>query len=460
MKSRKRITKKTPYHEYRNPLGTRYASAAMSWIFSEQHRAEVWRNLWIYLADEERKLGLPIKASQIKALEKAKTDIDFDRVREFEKELKHDVMSHLKAFAEKAPSAEPVMHLGATSCYITDNADAILLKEATEHLRKKIECILFVLGKKIKKYASLEMTGFTHFQSAQPVTLGKRLALWAQDLLWDLEEFDFVLSRLRPRGVKGTTGTQASFLTLFKGDYTKVKKLDRAVAKRMGFAESVPLSAQTLSRKMDTWFLSALANFASTISKISYDARLLQHLEEVSEPFGKKQVGSSAMAYKKNPMLAERMTGLARFLISLSHNGPWTYGTQWLERSLDDSSNRRLVIPESFLTADALCEILYRYVDGLVVNEDKINARLQENAAKFETETYMMEGTLKGASRQELHEVVRKASLRGDLAASRDKKPLSGAAAHQAVHFYEQAVHPRVRRSASSMKTLFETPKI
>jgi adenylosuccinate lyase len=421
----------------------------MSELFSERHRAQIWRQLWIVLADEERKLGLPIHKDQVKALEGAKDKIDFSRIRNIEIELKHDVMSHLKAYAEKASVAEPILHLGATSAFITDNADAVLLKEAVDLIVSKVITVLKVLGDLSLKYKSLEMTGFTHFQPAQPVTLGKRLALWAQDLVWDLEELEFSIQRYQPLGCKGTTGTQASFEILFHGDVSKVQKLDQGVCERLGFARPVHLSGQTLSRKTDVWFLNALANLAASFSKMSYDIRLLQHLQEVMEPFGKKQVGSSAMPYKQNPMLSERITGLARFLMVLSQNGNWTHATQWLERSLDDSSNRRLVIPEAFLTADALCEAAYRLLSGLQVNAKDIENRLTKYRGFFETEGEMMLGTLKGGSRQKLHEEIRTAMLKKKIKSKAKKGKLSGLSSIQVEAFYEEVLQPLFKRIKS-----------
>jgi len=434
--------------QYVSPLGSRYASAAMSYLFSDFHRAKLWRRIWIYLADEQRKLGLPISKLQVKSLEKNIDRIDLAKVREIENRLKHDVMSHLKAYAMVAKPAEPILHLGATSAFVTDNAEALLLKEAVELLQRKILVILKKLESSILKFASLEMTGFTHFQPAQPVTLGKRLGLWAQDLLWDYEELQIVLDRYVPLGCKGTTGTQASFMILFKNNYKKVEALDRAVCKRMGFERPVALSGQTLSRKLDVWFLNALANFGATASKLSYDMRLLQHTGEVREPFAAEQVGSSAMPYKQNPMLAERISGLSRFLMSLAHNATWTHGVQWLERSLDDSSNRRLTIPEAFLTADSVCDSLYRLVAGFRVDEKLIARNLSKYRPMFETEAAMMEGTLKGESRQELHERIRQQSVSGKLEARVSEWKLSGAAGLQATDFVKKTLRPFITKEA------------
>ncbi len=434
-------------------LAARYASPSMVRLFSERTRARIWRDLWIILADEERKLGLPITDKQVAALKKAKDEIHFDRILQLEAELKHDVMSHLKAFGELAPEAEGIMHLGATSCFITDNADVILFRQAVELLSSKLILILETLNEQMKKYRDLEMCGFTHFQPAQPVTLGKRMALWAQDILWDLEELKAANAKLVPLGCKGTTGTQASFMVLFKNDKKKVRALDAAVCKRMGFDKPVALSGQTLSRKVDAWYLNALSNLASSFSKMSYDLRLLQHLQEVMEAFGKKQIGSSAMAYKQNPMLAERITGLSRLLMNFSHNASWTHGTQWLERSLDDSSNRRVVLPEAFLTADALCEAVYRLISGLRIDEKKIKTRLDEHAHYFVTEAEMMEGTLRGASRQELHEEIRTAMVKGKLKNKKSPYKLSGNAEQQVLDFSKEVLEPSLKKFKTESKS-------
>ncbi len=311
-------------------------------------------------------------------------------------------------------------------------------------LLKKITLILAEFQKAILKWKDLEVTGFTHFQPAQPVTLGKRFSLWAQDLVWDLEELRFCVERLRPLGCKGTTGTQASFETLFGKNKKKVLQLDLAVCERLGFTEPVSVSGQTLSRKVDAWFLHGLANLASTFSKVSYDLRLLQHLREVSEAFGADQVGSSAMPYKQNPMLAERITGLSRFLMTLAHNATWTHATQWLERSLDDSSNRRLVIPEAFLTADALCEAMYRWICGFRVFPDEAKKRLKTYEHYFISEGYMMEETLKGGSRQDIHETLRKKAVAGKLKSTGAAGKLSGLASDQAEAFVKNELAPKL----------------
>jgi len=438
---------------YESPLGTRYASRAMARLFSEKHKAICWRKIWAILADEQRKLGLPISKAQVSALEAGIEKVNLKRARTWELKLKHDVMSHLKAYAEVAKKAEPIIHLGATSAFVTDNAEALIFREALHLIQSKILLILKELNQQILKFAHLDMTGYTHFQPAQPVTLGKRLGLWAQDLLWDFQEINEVLAKYRPLGCKGTTGTQASFMVLFNNDFRKVQALDRGVVKRLGFDGPVALSGQTLSRKMDVWMINALSNLAASFSKISYDMRLLQHTGEVREPFGGDQVGSSAMPYKQNPMLAERMTGLSRFLMSLSQNASWTHATQWLERSLDDSSNRRLVIPESFLTADALCESAFRLVSGLRVDEVLIKRHLSHHRGLFETEAQMMEGTMKGESRQKLHEEIRGKMLRSEIKLSAGTKwRISGAAELQAREFSKKILQPFLNREWKSRK--------
>jgi adenylosuccinate lyase len=411
-------------------------------LFSEEYRALLWRDLWIILAEEERRLGLPIRADQIRELKKARDRIDLRRVREWEKQLRHDVMSHVKAFGEQAPRAEGIIHLGATSCYVTDNADVLILKQASEILLEKLMGCLQLLESRIETWRDLPATGFTHFQPAQPVTVGKRLCLWAQDLMWDYEELHFALLRLRPLGCKGATGTQFSFMELFKGDYKKVRKLDEAVSQRMGFDQSVAVSGQTLSRKVDSWFLLALSQLASSLSKISYDLRLLQHLGEMRESFGDNQIGSSAMPYKRNPVLAERMTSLSRFLMTIASSGPWTHGTQWLERSLDDSAIRRIALPEAFLAADSLLEIGLRAFSKIELDEPNVRRRFLENARYFQTERQMMRGSLKGKSRQALHEEFRQQSLRGDLEKSHDVESLVGAAPIQAKQFLDRHLRP------------------
>lgn len=431
------------FMEYRNPLSSRYASPTMSWLFSEQNRAEIWRQLWIYLAEEEKKLGIPITSKQVSVLKKNKSKVDFQRIRQWERKLKHDVMSHIKAYGEQAPEAEAIIHLGATSCYVTDNADVLILRDAADLILAKVYQILGLLEGYIDEWKLVVASGFTHFQPAQPVTMGKRLSLWAQDLVWDFEELQSVQKKLVPLGCKGATGTQASFMILMNNDYKKVKALDKAICKRMGFDRPVSVSGQTLSRKVDCWFVNALSNLASSLSKVSHDMRLLQHLGQLKEPYGKSQIGSSAMAYKRNPMMAERMTSLSRFLMSLASNTSWTQGVQWLERSLDDSANRRLVLPEAFLTADALCEIMLRLLNGLEIDQDKIDEHLHAHSRLFETEEEMMRGTLQGGSRQDLHEKVRQKTVKGGFKNERSTKAyFCGAAKEQTQDFLKEVMKP------------------
>ena len=401
----------------------------------------------MYLAEEQKKLGLSISKSQIDSMRRAIHKTNFKKVSQLELQLKHDVMSHIKAFAQDAPEAEPIIHLGATSCFVTDNADALILREALKLVAAKTLLCLETMAGLIEKYGGLVCSGFTHFQPAQPTTLGKRICLWAQDLMWDVEEFENCILRLQPLGCKGATGTQASFSVLFNGDFKKVKKLDQAICKRMGFENVIPVSGQTLSRKLDIFVIQSLAGLAASLSKMSYDLRLLQGLGHVREAFGKSQVGSSAMAYKRNPILAERITGLARYLMSLSLNPLWTHSTQWLERSLDDSSNRRLVLPESFLVADSLCELTQRILSGIEVDEDKIKKHLDEHLPHFETEAEMMRAALKGDSRQRFHEVIRKRSLfQNPKPKNKKYEAFAGFAEEQADDFLENSMHPFLMR--------------
>ena len=453
----------TLIQKFQHPLSGRYSSQSMQYVFSDFNKAIAWRRIWIVLADEQRRLGLPISQSQIQQMEKNLEKVNFDRISFWESKLRHDVMAHLKAFAEVAPKAEPILHLGATSAFVTDNAEALVLRSAVELLQKKLLIVLKAMGQLSLKFSDLEMTGYTHFQPAQPVTLGKRVALWAQDLLWDFEELSLVLQRYQPLGCKGTTGTQASFMVLFENDFKKVVALDRGVVKKMGFDSPVALSGQTLSRKTDTWFLNALANLSASVSKLSYDMRLLQHLGEVKEPFGADQVGSSAMPYKQNPMMSERLTGLARHVMTLSQNAHWTHAVQWLERSLDDSSNRRLTIPEAFLTADALLETLHRLVKGIRVDERSIRNHLEKHRPAFETEALMMEETLKGKSRQEMHEKIRKQMLKGEIKSQGSRWKLSGASSQQVRAFNKQVLVPRIQREWKRLKPtedVFGSPSV
>jgi adenylosuccinate lyase len=398
-----------------NPLYERYASPEMARIFSSSHRFRTWRQLWIALAECERELGLPITAEQIEALQRVAGDADLDRVAELERRTRHDVVAHIRHYAEQAdrvhPGAGGILHLGATSAFITDNTDVLLIREALELLAGRLAATLGELAEFARRTRALPTLAYTHFQPAQLTTVGKRACLWAQDFVLDLAEARHRLANLRCRGVKGTTGTQASFLTLFQGDGAKVRELDRRLAHRLGFKESFPVTGQTYTRKQDSQVLQTLAGIAESCHKFGTDLRLLQGVGELSEPFDAEQVGSSAMAYKRNPIRAERMCGLARRLITDSLNGPLNTSTQWLERSLDDSANRRLVIPDSFLCADAILGLASHIGSGIVVRERTIAARVSRELPFMATETLLMEAALRGGDRQELHEKIRGYSL-------------------------------------------------
>ncbi|RPH54223.1 adenylosuccinate lyase, partial [bacterium] len=414
-----------------NPLYERYASPEMARLFSAGHRFRTWRRLWIVLAEGERELGLPITPEQIDALKRAAADVDLERVAELERRTRHDVVAHLRHFAEQADRAHDgaggILHLGATSAFITDNTDALLIREALELLEGRLAATLRELAAFARRTRSLPCLAYTHFQPAQLTTVGKRATLWMQDFLLDLAEVRHRLATLRCRGVKGTTGTQASFLTLFHGDHGKVRELDRLVARRLGFAASFPVTGQTYPRKQDSQVLATLAGIAETCHKYGTDLRLLQGVGELSEPFDEAQVGSSAMAYKRNPIRAERMCGLSRRLITDSLNGPLNAATQWLERSLDDSANRRLVLSDAFLTADAVLGLAAHIAAGLVVREATMAARVARELPFMATETLLMEAALRGGDRQELHERIRGYSLEAQSTVERGgDNPLVG----------------------------------
>ena len=403
-----------------NPLHERYASPEMARIFSAAHRYGWWRRLWIALAECERELGLPIDEAQIAALRRVAGDLDLGRVAELERRTRHDVVAHLRHFAEQADGAHAgaggILHLGATSAFLTDNTDALLMREGLELLAARLAAACRELAAFARRTKDLPTLAYTHFQPAQLTTMGKRACLWLQDLLLDLAEVRHRLAGLRCRGVKGTTGTQASFLTLFGGDGGKVRELDRRLAARLGFAGSFPVSGQTYPRKQDSQVLQALAGIAESCHKLGTDLRLLQGVGELAEPFDDEQVGSSAMAYKRNPVRAERMCGLARRLLTDSLNGPLNVATQWLERSLDDSANRRLVLTDSFLAADAVLSLAAHIAAGLTVREATIAARVARELPFMATETLLMEAALRGGDRQELHERIRRYSLEAQAA--------------------------------------------
>ncbi|HAZ15111.1 MAG TPA: adenylosuccinate lyase [Parachlamydiales bacterium] len=397
---------------YETPLSTRYASQEMSYLFSPVFKYTTWRSLWIALAKGEKRLGLPITEAQIKELEAQKKTLNLKQCLRYEKQFRHDVMAHIHAYGKLCPKARAIIHLGATSSFVTDNTDLIQMQQGLKLLLQKFPALLRALFIFAKKHASLPCLSFTHLQPAQPTTVGKRASLWLQDFLLDFQELQRRCDELPFLGVKGATGSQASFLTLFQGDEKRVEALDRYVTKAMGFAKSVPLSSQTYSRKWDQLLVSSLASFATSAHKMASDIRLLAHLKEVEEPFLKSQVGSSAMPYKQNPHRSERICSLARYLISLSENPAYTAAAQWLERSLDDSANRRCSLPESFLCADALCNELIHLTRGLTVSERFIKKHLEEEIPFLALENILMESVKRGKERQTIHECLRSHALK------------------------------------------------
>ncbi len=397
--------------KYVSPLSERYASYEMQNIFSQDRKFRTWRRLWIALARTEKELGLDISDEQIEELERFKDDINYDVAKAREKEVRHDVMSHVYAYGLQCPKAAGIIHLGATSCYVGDNTDIIIMRDALRLIRKKIINVIDKLAEFADKYKELPTLAFTHFQPAQPTTVGKRATLWIQDFLMDLEDLEYVEKSLKLLGSKGTTGTQASFLELFEGDMSKVDAIDRMIAQKMGFDGCYAVSGQTYSRKVDTRVLNILAGIASSAHKMSNDIRLLQHLKEVEEPFEKNQIGSSAMAYKRNPMRSERIASLARYVMIDALNPAITASVQWFERTLDDSANKRLSIPEGFLATDGILDLCMNVADGLVVNDKVIEKRLKSELPFMATENIMMDCVKKGGNRQELHEQIRKHSM-------------------------------------------------
>lgn len=392
---------------YDSPLVARYATEPMARLFSPRTRARRWRELWCVLMESEQALGLAIPGSAIAEARAQVDNIDLEAVAAYEAELRHDVMAHVHAFGDVAPAARPWLHLGATSCFVTDNGDLVALRDGLDVLLPKLAGTISQLADFAREYADLPTLGFTHFQAAQPTTVGKRACLWLADLVSDLTALTRVRNDLRLRGAKGTTGTQASYLQLFDGDDAAVDALDRSIAERMGFDAVYPVTGQTYSRKVDHDVLSALSSFGVTVHKMATDLRLLAHLKEVEEPFGKKQIGSSAMAYKRNPMRSERLCALARHLITLSQNSAWTGATQWMERTLDDSANRRISLSEAFLTADGMLEVLLNVTSGLVVYPAVITRRLNSELPFMATEELLMAMVRAGGDRQDLHERIR-----------------------------------------------------
>ena len=399
------------YDRYVSPLSERYASKEMQYIFSPDKKFRTWRRLWIALAETEKELGLPITQEQIDELKAHKDEINFDVAKEREKLVRHDVMSHVYAYGVQCPTAKGIIHLGATSCYVGDNTDIIIMTEALKLVRKKLISVLDELAKFADKYKAQPTLAFTHFQPAQPTTVGKRATLWMMELKQDLDDLDYVLGSLRLLGSKGTTGTQASFLELFDGDHAKCRKVDQMIAEKMGFEKCVPVSGQTYSRKVDTRVLNVLAGIAASAHKMSNDIRLLQHLKEVEEPFEKSQIGSSAMAYKRNPMRSERIASLSRYVMVDALNPAITSATQWFERTLDDSANKRLSVPEGFLAIDGILDLCLNVVDGLVVYPKVIEKRLRSELPFMATENIMMDAVKAGGDRQELHERIRELSM-------------------------------------------------
>lgn len=395
------------YDRYLSPLSTRYASDEMQFLFSARHKFHLWRKLWIALARAEKELGLDITDAQIAEMENVEEDINFSVAEAREKVVRHDVMSHVYAFSQQAPSAAPIIHLGATSCYVTDNTDLIILREASMVLLHKAAQVLVNLRTFAERYKAVPALAYTHLQPAQLTTLGKRATLWMNELAMDMEQLQFQIDQLAFRGTKGTTGSQASFLELFDGDTEKVQALDEKVAAAFSFSRRIPVCGQTYSRKIDSFFLSALSGMAQSASKFANDLRLLQSFEEMEEPFQKEQIGSSAMPYKRNPMRAERMTALARYVMTDALNPAFTAATQWMERTLDDSANKRIAVAEAFLATDAILNIYMNVTENMTVYEAVVHRRVMEKLPFMATENIMMESVKRGGNRQELHEIIR-----------------------------------------------------
>ena len=407
---------------YNSPLSERYASKEMQYIFSPDMKFRTWRRLWIALAETEKELGLDITQEQIDELKAHKDDINYDVAKEREKQVRHDVMSHVYAYGVQCPKAKGIIHLGATSCYVGDNTDIIIMAEALKLAKKKLVNVIAELGKFAEKYKDLPTLAFTHFQPAQPTTVGKRATLWAQEFVMDLEDLDYVLDSLKLLGSKGTTGTQASFKELFEDKDEVIDKIDPMIAEKMGFKECYAVSGQTYSRKVDTRVANVLAGIAASAHKMSNDIRLLQHLKEIEEPFEKNQIGSSAMAYKRNPMRSERIASLSRYVMVDALNPAITSATQWFERTLDDSANKRLSIPEGFLAIDGILDLCLNVVDGLVVYDKVITKRLMSELPFMATENIMMDAVKKGGDRQELHEKIRQLSMEAGANVKREGK--------------------------------------
>ena len=396
---------------YESPLSTRYASEYMLKLFSQDTRYQTWRKLWVSLAKAEMKLGLPIRSEQVSEMEAHIEDIDYECVKKREKEVRHDVMAHVYAYGKAAPSAAGIIHLGATSCYVTDNADIVIYRDGLLYLRKELQKVISNLADFAMEYKDMPALGYTHYQPAQLVTVGKRASLWMQDFVTDMEEIDFVISGMKFLGCRGTTGTEASFVDLFDKNNDKIDEMNRMISNEFGFEECFDVCGQTYPRKMDSRILNCLSSIAQSCYRMANDIRLLQHDRQIEEPFEKKQIGSSAMAYKRNPMRSERICSLARYLMADAANAHMTAATQWMERTLDDSANRRISMPEGFLCADAILRLAQNVTDGLHVNEKIVEAAVMEYLPFIATENLMMEAVKRGGNRQELHEIIRKSSM-------------------------------------------------
>lgn len=462
---------------YDNPLIGRYASPAMCELWGPRKKFTTWRRLWVWLAEAENELGLPVSTAQIRQLRDNIENLDLQAANDYERKLRHDVMAHVHAYGDVASDARAIIHLGATSCYVTDNTDLILMRDGLTMLARRLATVIDRLAKTAAEHKDLPCLAFTHLQPAQPTTLGKRLTLWIYDLVLDLQELEFRQAQLRARGVKGTTGTQASFLQLFDNDHAKVRQLDALVAKKMGFDATYEVTGQTYSRKVDTQVISTLAGIGQSAHKAATDLRILAHRKEVEEPFEKDQIGSSAMAYKRNPMRAERICGLARFISSLVGSAAETHAVQWLERTLDDSANRRLTIPQAFLALDAILILYQNIAEGLVVYPKVIARNLNEELPFMATESFLMAGVAAGGDRQDLHERIRQASVAAaaevkqhgrpndlierlkndsafakvDLATALDPMQFTGRAAKQVDEFLAEVVAPIRQRYSKAL---------
>ena len=472
---------------YTHPLTERYASAEMQRLFSPRHRFGTWRRLWLALAEAQKELGLEISDEALDQMRAGLTDLDLEKAAEYEKRFRHDVMAHVHLFGDVAPAAKGIIHLGATSAFVGDNTDLILHREALELIRDRLVRCVSALASFAREHRDLPTLGYTHFQPAQPTTVGKRATLWIQDFLLDLEEIEFRLDRLRFRGVRGTTGTQASFLELFDGDAEKVDALDEAVARKMGFEDRYGVSGQTYTRKVDAALLSTLSGVAQSASKLGHDLRLLAHLQEVEEPFEEEQIGSSAMPYKRNPMRAERICALGRHVVTLAQDPAVTAATQWLERTLDDSANRRVSVPDAYLTLDGVLTLVENVAGRLVVNSAVVRKNLEIHLPFMATEGVMMRATAAGGDRQELHERIRRHALdaaarmkrgeeadlleriagdeafgldRDELENLMDPKRFVGRAPEQVDRFLEEWVAPALERHGEAARQRLEEPEL